>query len=66
MLYNKNKVNRLNLRLSDTDYNFLIDLAMFYDVSISDVVRIIVSNYRREVDKQIERGVEYGNNQSNI
>lgn len=49
-MYNKNLTSDFRLRLTDRDMDFLRDLSVDRGVSVSEVVRSIISEYRRSCD----------------
>ena len=51
-MYTFDKKYILNFRLSEEDYNFLILLAEDFNISISEVLRGLISRERRLYDKQ--------------
>lgn len=77
MIYKKNLTSDFRLRLSDEDMDFLKDLSVDRGVSVSEVVRSIISEYRRScdlvsrLDKAIELvhtvgGAVHGDTEANI
>lgn len=49
-MYNKNLTAEFRLRLTELDMNFLRNLSFDRGVSVSEVVRSIISEYRRSCD----------------
>lgn len=48
-MYKKNLNNDLRLRLNDSDMNFLRELADERCISISELIRSIIGEYRRSI-----------------
>ena len=57
-LYGKDKNHVLNVRLSDVDFEFLLNLCSSRNRSVSDTVRNIISWYRL---KSSVGGIDYVN-----
>lgn len=78
MMYNKNLTEDLRLRLSKLDMDFLRELAVKRSVSISEVIRSIIGEYRRSVQtldvltqalalsKEKEAELSHGDTKTNI
>ncbi len=49
-MYEKNLTEDLRLRLSQTDMDFLRDLSSKRSVSVSEVIRSIIGEYRRSLE----------------
>lgn len=49
-MYEKNLTEDLRLRLSENDMNFLRQLSADRSVSVSEVIRSIIGEYRRSLD----------------
>ena len=49
-MYDKNLSETVKLRLSSKDMDFLRDLSFKRSVSISECIRVIISDYRRSFD----------------
>lgn len=49
-MYNKNLEISIHLRLSKKDFEFLCAYSNLYNMSVSDVIRMLVSNYRRSIE----------------
>lgn len=49
-MYEKNLTEDLRLRLSKTDMDFLRELSNTRSVSVSEVIRSIIGEYRRSLD----------------
>lgn len=49
-MYKKNLTSEFRLRLTDEDMNFLRELSADRGISVSEVVRSIISEYRRSCD----------------
>lgn len=71
-MYDKNLCEFLNLRLSSKDMDFLRDLSSKRSVTISECIRVIISDYRRSFESLnisiTEKGANssYGNTKTNI
>lgn len=70
-MYERNLSERLILRLSSKDMEFLRDLSNCRSVSISECIRSIIGDYRRSfgsstviTDKEV--GLSYGNTKTDI
>lgn len=63
MIYKKNLNSEFRLRLTDEDMDFLRDLSDDRKVSVSEVVRSIISEYRRscEIVMRLEKSVDFIN-----
>lgn len=55
-MYEKDLSEKVRLRLSETDMNFLRDLSLRRSVSVSECIRSIIGEYRRH-----EKGVQLFN-----
>lgn len=49
-MYNKDLNRDLRLRLSENDMNWLISLAEQRNISVSELLRSIIGEYRRSLD----------------
>ena len=58
-MYKKNKVNKVFVRLSDEQVNFLDRLASDWELNRSEVIRIIIDSSRMG-------GVNHENEQTNL
>lgn len=56
-MYNKNLSEDLRLRLSKTDMDFLRELSSKYSVSVSQLLRSIIGEYRRALES-LEKEVQ--------
>lgn len=63
MIYKKNLSSEFRLRLTDEDMDFLRDMSADRGVSVSEVVRSIISEYRRSCDivLRLEKSVDFIN-----
>lgn len=75
-MYEKNLTSDLRLRLSESDMEFLKKLSNERSSSVSEVIRSIIGEYRRNLDTlntlndlliiAKERGLSNGDTESNI
>lgn len=70
-MYKKNLTNDFRLRISETDMNFLRDLAEERDTSVSECVRYIIGEYRRSIEtidmiNSALGGLSYGDTKTDL
>lgn len=48
-MYHKNLTQDLRLRMTETDFNFLKNLSVERNLSVSEIIRQIIGEYRRSI-----------------
>ena len=64
-MYEKNLTKDLRLRLSEEDFNFLVDFASIYDFTISQAIRFCISHTKYSFINETE-GCPNGDTKTDI
>lgn len=57
-MYNKDLDQEIRLRVNKTDYDFLYSLSLVRGVSLSECVRSILGEYRRDYIKNFSKNID--------
>lgn len=57
-MYNKDLDQEIRFRINKTDYDFLFSLSLVRGVSLSECVRSILGEYRRDCIKNFSKNID--------